>query len=223
MSAWSRHHRSGGFGIHSPYAYRFVRTVLRERKHYYAYQGMGELISTVKQNTTPSQRREMDLLSQREARLLLRVTNFFNPQHILQIGAATGIESVAMLEVNSESRLWLYDPEIEHNALAVRVLQSQMNRVACYDDAQVAAEEFLQAAGERMALVNVPVEEAVLIRLLEAGAVVILRNMHRDEAMWKLFEACCDYMPMGQTYTNGKTAILNPNPKLQREDFLLWL
>ncbi|MBQ6080708.1 MAG: hypothetical protein IJK93_10595 [Muribaculaceae bacterium] len=223
MSAWSRHHRSGGFGIHSPYAYRFVRTVLRERKHYYAYQGMGELISTVKQNTTSGQRREMDLLSQREARLLFRVTNFFNPQHILQIGAATGIESVAMLEVNSESRLWLYDPNIEHNALAVRVLQRQMNRVACYDDAQVAAEEFLQAAGERMALVNVTVEEAVLKRLLDAGAVVILRNMHRDEAMWTLFEACCDYMPMGQTYTNGKTAILNPNPKLQREDFLLWL
>ena len=223
MSAWSRHHRSGGFGIHSPYAYRFVRTVLRERKHYYAYHGIDELISTVKQNTTRRQRREMDLLTKREARLLFRVTNFFNPGRILQMGAATGIESVAMLEVNSNTRLWLYDPNIEQNALAVRVLQSQIDRVACYDDVQVAVDEFLQAEGERMALVNVTVEEAVLIRLLEAGAVVILRNMHRDEAMWTLFEVCCDHMKMGQTYTNGKTAILNPNPKLQREDFLLWL
>jgi hypothetical protein len=223
MSAWSRHHRSGGFGIHSPYAYRFVRTVLRERKHYYAYQGMGELISTVKQNTTPGQRREMDLLSQREARLLFRVTNFFNPPFILQIGAATGIESIAMLKVNSNSRLWLYDPEIEHKPLAVRVLQSQMDRVAYYDDAQVAVDEFLQTKGERLVLANIPVEDAALRRLLDAGGVVILRNLHRNEAMWALFEACCDHMPMGQTYTNGKTAILNPNPKLQREDFLLWL
>ena len=223
MSAWSRHHRSGGFGIHSPYAYRFVRTVLRERKHYYAYQGLGELISTVKQNTTSSQRREIDLISKREARLLFRVTNFFNPHQILQIGAATGIESITMLEVRSDSRLWLYDPNIEHNALAVRVLQSQMDRVACYDDVQVAVDEFLQAEGEREVLANVPVEDAVLKRLLDTGAVVILRNVHRNEAMWALFEACCDYMPMGQTYTNGKTAILNPNPKLQREDFLLWL
>ena len=223
MSAWSRHHRSGGFGIHSPYAYRFVRTVLRERKHYYAYQGLGELISTVKQNTTSSQRREIDLISKREARLLFRVTNFFNPHQILQIGAATGIESITMLEVRSDSRLWLYDPNIEHNALAVRVLQSQMDRVACYDDVQVAVDEFLQAEGEREVLANVPVEEAVLKRFLDAGAVLIMRNLHRNEAMWTLFEACCDYMPMGQTYTNGKIAILNPNPKLQREDFLLWL
>ena len=51
---------------------------------------------------------------------------------------------------------------------------------------------------------------------------VTVRNL-RQEAMSNLFEAVCDHMPMGQTYTNGKIAILNPNAKLQREDFLLWL
>ena len=74
-----------------------------------------------------------------------------------------------------------------------------------------------------MALVNVPVDEAVLKRLLDNRCVVVLRNVNRDKTMHELFDACCDSMPMGQTYTNGKIAILNPNPKLQREDFLLWL
>ena len=50
-----------------------------------------------------------------------------------------------------------------------------------------------------------------------------MRNLNRNDAMKMLFEACCRHMPMGQTYTNNKIAILNPNPKLQREDFLLWL
>ena len=166
----------------------------------------------------------MDLISDREAKLLFRVTNFFNPGRILQIGAATGIESVAMMAVNSNSRLHLYDTQLEQNPLAVRVLQSRQGRVECYDDLGIVLDEALADDGATtMALVNAPVDEAVLKRLLDNRCVVVLRNVNRDKTMHDLFDACCDSMPMGQTYTNGKIAILNPNPKLQREDFLLWL
>lgn len=223
LTAWSRHHRSGGFGIHSPFAYNFVRTVLRERTPYYAYGQIGQLVGTIKMGTTRRQRREMDLLSERDARLLFRVTNFFNPRRILQVGAATGVESVTMLAVNSGSRLWLCDPNLEQNALAVRVLQSQLDRVSCYDDPAVAVDEFQAGQGSAMALVNVSADEALLHRLLDAGVVLILRRLNCDARMWDLFDSCCNRMTAGQTYTNGKIAILNPNPKLQREDFLLWL
>ena len=224
MNAWSRHHRSGGFGIHSPYAYQFVRNVWRQRLPYYAYGGIHQLIDTIKSGTTREQRREMDLISEREARLLFRVVNFFNPDSILQVGAATGVESVAMLEVSHTSSLFLFDPQLEQKTLAVRVLQSQMDRVACYDDVNVAVNELLEAKGASMlALVNMPIEETLMKRLLDAGVVLVLRHLQQDEAMWTSYETCCDLMPMGQTYTNGKIAILNPNPKLQREDFLLWL
>ena len=224
LSAWSRHHRSGGFGIHSPYAYRFVRNVWRQPLPYYAYGDLGLLIGTIQDGTTRQQRREMDLIDEREARLLFRLTNFFNPQRILQLGLATGVESVAMLAVNRESRLHLYDPQLEQNALALRVLQSQQGRVEFYDDPLVAVDEVLEAGvPSMMALVNRPVEEDLLLRLLDARCVLVLRNMNRDKAASALFDSCSDYMPMGQTYTNGKIAILNPNPKLQREDFMLWL
>ena len=222
LNAWSRHHRSGGFGIHSPFAYQFVRHVWR--LPYYAYEGLRQLIGTVKGGTTRQQRREVGFITESEAKLLFRVTNFFNPRHIVQVGAATGVESVAMLEVSHESRLYLYDPQLEQKALAVRVLQSRLERVACYDDIVVAVDEALQAAGGPMlALVNYPVDVAVLSRLLDARSVLVMRNLNRDKAMSRLFDACCGYMPKGQTYTNNKIAILNPNAKLQREDFLLWL
>ncbi len=223
LTAWSRHHRSGGFGIHSPFAFNFVRTVLRQPKPYYAYSGIGQLVNTIKANTTRRQRHDMDLLGERDARLLFRVTNFFNPRRILQAGAATGVESVSMLAVSRESRLYLFDPQIEQKALAVKVLQSQLERVDCYDDAQVAVDDFLQADGASLALVNVPIDEALLHRLLDAETVLVLRRLNHDEAMWNLFDSCCRHMTTGQTYTNGKTAILNPSPKLQREDFTLWL
>ncbi len=224
LNAWSRHHRSGGFGIHSPYAYQFVSNVWRQRLPYYAYEGIHQLLDTIKSSSTRRQRREMDLITEREARLLFRVTNFFNPGRILQMGAATGVESVAMLAVSSQSRLYLCDPQLEQNPLAVRILQSQLGRVDCYNDVNVSLNEFLDACDcPIMALVNVPVDDTVLRRLLDAQCVLVMRNLNRDDEMSRLFDFCCDHMPMGQTYTNNKVAILNPNPKLQREDFLLWL
>ena len=227
LTAWSRHHRSGGFGIHSPYAYRFVRHVWRQPLPYYAYEGIRQLIDTVKAGTTRQQRREMDLINEREARLLFRVTNFFNPRHILQAGAATGIESVAMLEVSRTSRLSLLDPHLEQNALAVRVLQSQLGRTECYNDEAVAIDEFLQACHNDenvpLALINAPIQETILHRLIDAQATIVMRNLRHNKSMHSLFDSCCSYMEKGQTYTNGKIAILIPDPKLQRENFTLWL
>ena len=226
LNAWSRHHRSGGFGIHSPFAYQFVRNVWHQRLPYYAYDGIHQLIGTIKANTTQQQRRHMDLISEPEARLLFRLTNFFNPARVLQVGAATGVESVAMMEVNRASRLHLYDPQLEQKALALRILQSQLDRIDCYDDIQVAIDELLHTADgdvPTLALINTPVDEHLLQTLLDARCVVIMRNLGRDDAMAGLYDAGCAYMSTGQTYTNYKIAILNPNPKLQREDFLLWL
>ena len=226
LTAWSRHHRSGGFGIHSPYAYQFVRNVWRQPLPYYSYEGINRLIATVEGCTTRAQRREMGLITEREARLLFRVTNFFNPDCLLQVGAATGVESIAMMEVSRRSHLFLFDPQLEHKPLVVRVLQSQLDRVGCYNNAQVAVDEFLQAAGEGsslLALVNEPVDEDLLKSLLDAQCVIVMRNLHRDETLSGLFDVCCRHMAKGQTYTNHKIAILNPNPKLQREDFSLWL
>ena len=191
---------------------------------YYAYDGLGQLVNTVKEGTTRQERQDMDLITEREARLLFRITNFFNPHCILQMGLATGIESIAMLAVNSASHLYVYDKNIEQNTLAIKVLSSQLKRVDCYDDATVAVDEFMAVAGEGgIALFNITADEVLLHHLLDAGTVVMLRHLSHDEAMWNLFDSCCNHMVMGQTYTNGKIAILNPSPKLQREDFLLWL
>ena len=203
-----------------------MRHVWRQPLPYYAYDGISQLLDSIKGLTSRRQRREMDLISEQEARLLFRVTNFFNPPCILQAGASTGVESVAMLEVNHGSRLFLYDPELEHNPLAVRVLHSQLGRVECYDDMTVAAGDFLEAVSGQpsmVVLVNKAVDASLLERLLDEGAVTVMRNLGRDSDMASLFKACCAHMTKGQTFTNGKIAVLIPDKKLQREDFVLWL
>lgn len=226
-TAWSRYHHSGGFGIHSPYAYRFVRNVWHQPLPYYAYEGIHQLLDTIRGGTSRRQQREMDVIGEREARLLFRVTNFFNPRHILQVGAATGAESVAMLKVSANSRLYLFDPQLEQNALALRVLQTQLHRIECFDNISVAINDFLENSREdeapALSLINAPIEEEMLQQLLNRETVLVMRNLRHSTAMRTLFDNCRRLMTKGQTYTNDKIAILLPHPKLQREDFSLWL
>lgn len=58
--AFSRYRHGKGFGIHSPFAYRFITEVLRQRCHYYAY----------------------DELKDRRERLVLRLTAYFRPKTV---------------------------------------------------------------------------------------------------------------------------------------------
>ena len=59
--------------------------------------------------------------------------------------------------------------------------------------------------------------------LVENETIVILRNLHRNPAMKRLWRKTKAMMTYGQTFTNEKTAILVARPGIPREDFTLWL
>ena len=94
-TALARHHRSRGFGIHSPSAYRFVTQVLGERLPYYAYDDLRRLRKTLLDSG------ENNLISDHDAQLLFRITSHFAPQHILLVGADSALTIAAMLMPSS--------------------------------------------------------------------------------------------------------------------------
>lgn len=231
-TAWSRHHRSRGFGIHSPYAFRFVREVLGERLSYYAYEHIDKLYKTVT-SMTGSRWPHTDIITLKHAKMLFRIVNHFNPSHLLQVGAGSGMSSACMLAVNSQSRLFLYEPALDGKPVAGRVLESVGERVShsvslpetlrdYVTSLQPDAVPFvlvndLQSQDEYQALAD------YLTTAVTGQAVIVLRNVHRQPLINQLWHSLKAATPMGQTYTNEKLAIIYATPKLQREDFFLWL
>jgi predicted O-methyltransferase YrrM len=81
-----------GHNIHSPFVYNLITKVIEERCRYYAFDAV-ELIrkqllfnegSLVKQKA----------ISPKHGALLFRLTNYFQPRHIIQIGATTGLSTL---------------------------------------------------------------------------------------------------------------------------------
>ena len=58
--------------------------------------------------------------------------------------------------------------------------------------------------------------------VLHAQGVIVLRNLSRNDLMKQLWLNAKAEATYGQIFTNEKLAVVIANPKLQREDFLLW-
>ena len=231
-TAWSRHHRSHGFGIHSPFAFRFVLDVLRERNPYYAYEEI-DLLRKAVVNAVGRHLKHPRVISFKSAKMLFRLVNYFNPQAILQVGTSYGVSAACMLAVNSRSRLWLYEPHLDRDPVTGRVLAPLAHRIDFLDhlvEATTLYRDKLADSQPPFVLINdLPGEnsdyEAALAMAqwaVDKSGVVVLRNISRKNIMKKLWLDVKGYATYGQTFTNDKLAILVANPKLQREDFLLW-
>ncbi|MBO7609244.1 MAG: hypothetical protein J6S96_03455 [Muribaculaceae bacterium] len=230
-TAIKRHHRSAGFGIHSPHAFNFVTNVLRGRLPYYAYDD----IATLRQHVIDASKSNWPhprIISFKNAKLLFRIVNNFNPQEILQIGTCYGVSSACALAVDSKSHITLYEPNIDVYPPTQEVFEKLGNRVTRHDTLEVSLNDYSTLLDNQAPFIivnNLPDEKQDYNTLLEwikphltNECVVIMRNLARHDHMKRLWNDCKTAATGGQTFTNEKIAIIVATPKLQREDFFLW-
>ena len=156
-TAWSRHHRSGGFGIHSPFAFNFVQNVLGERYPYYAYARIAKWRAKAKTALGGCWPHSSSLISLNEARMLFRITNFFNPSQLLVVGARSGVSAASVKAVSSQSVLHLYSPQYAQSKVQQQLLMPFGDQVRHYTDISECVQAyFSQISGdaEPFVLVN---------------------------------------------------------------------
>ncbi len=231
-SAWSRLRRSRGYGIHSPFAFKFVLDVLCERLPYYSYGYIEGLRVAVIDAVRTGFWRHPRVISAKSAKMLFRITNYFNPASILQIGTSYGVSSACMMVVNSASRLWLYEPHLDRYPVVGRVLQPFLSRIDVYNDLQVALNDYFDIVGDESPFVlingmpcgetDLAVMTGVVSRLIDSEAVIVMRNLARSNEMKALWNTCCSYGDRGQLFTNDRLGVIVANAKMPREEFSLW-
>lgn len=230
-TALSRHHRSKGHGIHSPFAYNFVRFVLREKSPYYCYDDMEEMRQAVI-DALRDVKKHPRVISFKGMKMLFRITNFFNPQHIMQVGTCYGMTAATLLNVSSRSRLCLYEPHLDAYPVIGGVLASYLDSIECYNSLEVAFYDYLQLLPDDampFILVN-SVPENVdmellknrLSAMLSGDCVLMFRNIHRSNSVKQLWHHLKQSMTHGQSFTNEKTGVIVAKRALNLEHFFLW-
>lgn len=203
-TAVRRYSRSRGFGIHSPFAFHYVREVLCQREAYYAYADIAERWSGAASTSA---------MSRREARLLFRVACECNPSVAIYLNAATPRHFIPLLL--SHSRL-----TVCHRTPDVRVQPSSRLK-ELPPDAQFVAEGASLAVADD---VRSAADAELLRAVIASGGVVVLRNLHRRRhSTAALYRELKAEMQHGMTFTDGCTAVIVARAHLPRQDFSIRL
>lgn len=229
-TALSRHHRSRGFGIHSPFAFNFVRFVLREKSPYYCYDEMAELRQAVI-DSLRDVKNHPRVVSFKGLKMIFRIANHFNPSCIMQVGTSYGLTAVSLMNVSTTSRLWLYEPHLDAYPVIGNVLAPFLNRIECYNQLDVAVADYSENLADASPFVvvnSIPASSdyeplwLLLCDMLNGESVIVLRNLHRSNMMKQLWLRLKDSMSHGQSFTNEKTAVIVSLKKINLEHFFLW-
>lgn len=230
-TALTRHHRSGGHGIHSPFAFNFVLNVLRERLPYYDYEVIAEARSHVIEDG--KRHRRPAVMSLKGAKMLYRIANYFMPGCVLYVGGHDGISTLATLLPSSQTRGVVCQSLNGQNHVIASLLQPYADRIESCDNLEQAIESYRLTMAEKAQLpfivVNAVDDESqmallrdFIVSLLKEPAVVIIRHLNNHRLMMRLWNDCRAAMTVGHTYTNEKTGIIVTRRDLPLQHFLLW-
>lgn len=231
-NALSRYQASKGFGVHSPFAFKFILNVLDEKYEYYAYDKLQQLRINVIERTRKENGYKPRVISISEAAAIFRIANYYNPQLFLSIGSSYGVAAASMLAVSKRSRMFLYDDNsAQNNAAAREILSGYGDRIVQGEDLQNTISGYITALGDNDMFVTVnniadhdtATATALIDTAVSRRGVLIMRNIDSSRNMARLWQHCKQAMTYGMTFGNGKTAVMILNPKLPRQDFEIWL
>lgn len=104
IKSWTRIWQRRGFGVHSPYAYRLITEVLREKARFYAYDEIQYIL-----NNSSGQRADYKVKKKR-GRLLFRIVNRYQPEQILEIGSSGGVTTLYIQHACSRAAITILEP-----------------------------------------------------------------------------------------------------------------
>lgn len=228
-SALRRYKRSKGFGIHSPFAFHFVRATLGERLPYYAYERI-ETSRALALRLAHGVARHPRIMSSKNARMIFRVACRFNPPLIYQIGSHFGVSAMSVLAVSGTSRLTLYAPANSHDAIFSEVTAPLAQRISRADVFAPSYATFIQEATRPFVVVSsVPASDAGEIAaalcdtLASSEAVVVVRNLTRPaEGTARLWKELTSSLAAGMSFTNGNIGFIVSRHDLPVQHFTLW-
>ena len=118
----------GGYGVHSPFVFDLIRTVIEERKHYYCYEQLHsvrlQLLNRSGKVTYYHRACTIDKIlrkycfTEREYRLLFRLANRFHPKTIYVAGSDFGLTPLYLTAYAKDSVCVVIEPELSIAAIA---------------------------------------------------------------------------------------------------------
>ena len=179
---------SYGFGIHSPFIFRYVRNVVYEKSEYYAFGAIEKLRKELHNNTDVIQVTDFgtgeskprkiaeiarkSLKRAKSAQLLYRTVNFVKPETILELGTSLGITTCYLAAYSEKCQCTTIE--------------------GCPEIARIAENNFKELKYNNITLLNGEIDKILpdFLRATDKLDFVFIDANHTSEALISYFNQC---------------------------------
>ncbi len=218
-----------GFGVHSPFAYDLITSVIEERCRYYSYNAIESYLKKALYPKLDSEKLSFQKkIERKKSTLLFRLVNRFNPKIILEIGSSWGISSLYMNAPYSG----VLQVCIEQNAIVaelteqvlkqtdIRIVQGNFNSLPEKEINKLNPVEFvlIHASRDEISVENVLGQIAPF---LSSEAVVVIDGIRKNDIRqqeWKKISGFPGITVSMDLYDMG---LLFFSPKLNKQHYIV--
>ena len=121
----------GGHGVHSPFVFDLLTTVIEERNSYYCYDSLSPVRAQLRQNLSKIEYRGCEYavneylkkkcFSESEDKLLFRLANRFKPRVIYMVGSDLGLAPLYLTAYSKSACCTVIEPEADVAAVARKI------------------------------------------------------------------------------------------------------
>jgi len=129
--------RRKGFGVHSPFVYDLITSVIEENCTFYAYHQFSKIREQLLANDQLIRYKGKPVkvkkafqrygLSQKEGEFLFRLSNHFKPKTILSIGSSMGLAPLYLSQYDTTVQCITLESEPDFTHIATQLLSRQAN------------------------------------------------------------------------------------------------
>ncbi len=242
-----------GFGIHSPFLFHLVTMVINQKYPYYHYARIEQLRKTLKQNKTnllltdygtggQAQRTRKTTIANiasktlkpaKQAQLISRLVNHFNPNTILELGTSLGLTTAYMAAINSDTNIISLEgcPEVskiaQHNLASlnitnVKIITGPFNQTLQGAVDSLKPLDFVFFDGNHSGTATLQYFETCLPHL-STNAVLIFDDIYANPGMLQAWNAIINHKTIRVSLNCFHFGIALTNPNLSYEHFKIRL
>lgn len=201
-----RHRR--GYGVHSPYAFRFITDVVYQESPYYAYATIHERLTTA--NWYAMRYDAESGISEKDLRLLFRLANFCQPRQIRLHGSRDTVENCLRLAVPLAFAS-AKTPDFAHADSGTHEGRHGDNLPSKTDVSRARIYIYVEDAR------NCPPPPPTF----PAGSMMVVRGIHRNaeaEARWKVLK---ESEKVTLTFDLGRFGVALSVEKMVKQDYIV--
>jgi hypothetical protein len=238
----------GGYGVHSPFAFDLITTVIEERRAYYCYEMLDRIRRQLQQEhrqirygTNSSTVRKIlrkEGFSPRGYRLLFRLTNYFRPRQTLVIGSGLGLTPLYVTAYSGKTTCLVFEPDPSLAVIARNVVRKYAHApIRIYDKIFCASSDAPELRGKvdfivwrNLEAVSSDEEEAQqtahlfaffeqLLPYITDKSLLVIGDIRASSAKKQLWKKICTHPAVSVTFDFYSFGLVFFHSKLHRKTY----